>query len=98
MGRRRSRPRDTEDCGQAALDILGGRRPRRHTDAHRGMTLPNRAAAPTRAFVLDSPDHLAGAFGIPERHQYLVEYNFIEHGVTSSSEAVGEPGRVLAGA
>jgi len=68
-----------EDCRQAALDILRARCPRRHADAHRGLTLPDGAAAPTRALVLDSSDHLAGAFSTPERDQDLIEHDVIEH-------------------
>ncbi len=56
-----------KDCGKAALDILLGCRPGRHADAHCGLTLPDSAAAPTGAFLLDSSDHVAGAIRIPER-------------------------------
>jgi hypothetical protein len=87
-----------ENCRQAALDILRGCRPRGYTDAHGGPALPDCATAPTSAFFLNSSDHLAGAVGIPERYQDLVEHDVIQHRVTRSNEAVGKPCRVAAGA
>jgi hypothetical protein len=88
----------TENCREAALDILLGRRPRRHADAHCGLTLPDRAAAPTRAFFLNPPDHVTRAFRIPESYEDLVEHDVIQHGVTRSGEPVGKPCRMATGA
>jgi hypothetical protein len=53
--------RRTQDRRKTTLHIRVSRCPRRHADAHRCLTLPDGAAAPTGAIALDTRNHLARA-------------------------------------
>ncbi len=72
--------------------------PRRHTDAHRPVSLPNGLTTPEGAALLNSPDHFASPFGITESDEDLVEDDVVENRVPCGPESVGKRACMSAGA
>jgi TonB family protein len=69
--------RDANDGGQAAVHVGGGCGPGRHADAHRGFFLPDCAAAPAGALVLDAAYDFLSLVRVTECDQHLIDDDFV---------------------
>src|SRR6188768_1728266 len=81
---------------EAAFHVFVARRPGRHADAHPGLSLPHRDTRPTRAVLLNGVDHFAGALGIAEAHDDLIEHDVVENLESARLESLGETARLRA--
>src|ERR1700683_1157218 len=81
---------DADDCGQAEFDIFIGGRPTGKADAHRGVSLPLRAATPAGAVALHFPDNPLIFLRTAERHQDLIQDDIVQHLETCMTKALRE--------
>ena len=69
---------DSDDGGDATVDIGVGGGPAGNADAHGGAALPDSHGAPAGAFFLQLFDDAVGSFGVAERNEELVEDSVVQ--------------------
>src|SRR5437899_1610232 len=81
---------DPHDGGHAAFDIFVGGSPAGDGDAHGGLTVPLRTAAPASAVRLNFGDDAASLLRAAKGYEHLIQHNFVQHGETGRSQTVSE--------
>ena len=79
LGRRTLFHRCLQHRFQAPIDIFLGRCPRRNTDAHGRVSLPDSRSAPAGSLLLQPGNRSQGSFRAAERHQHLVNDHIIQN-------------------
>src|SRR5215831_19278209 len=91
-----SSARHAEHRFETAVDIGLRGRPRGDADAHGGAGLPDGAAAPARAVLLNACDYALCLLGCAERDEHLVELHIVQNLEARGGEAICETLRAAA--
>ena len=79
-----------------AFNVFVGSRPTRYRNPHRGLVLPDSAAAPAGSVSLNFCNDAPSLFRAAERHENLIENYIVEHAYACAAQPFGKQARLPA--